>query len=92
MSATDFFKKIQDGLDKIAIGSAKAASAAATRLIWDRLRENPNEASPTRTKNSNAPKTASFLFDSCDYICLICRNHFPKQDRWTQHIKKYHHD
>ena len=45
------------------------------------------------TSKPNAPKkpqTVSFLFDSCDYICLVCRSRYMNPYNWNRHIKAAH--
>ena len=65
MSATDFFKKIQNGIENIIKISTKQRTDEISK-IFSLLQLN-NKKAPQTPKKPNAPtiaQTASFLFDS----------------------------
>ena len=69
MSATEFFKKIQTGIENI----IKISTKQRTNEISDifALLKSDNKKIPQISKKPNATsnaQTASFLFDSCEYI------------------------
>ena len=94
MSATAYFKKIQNALENL-IKISSSYNHTQLAKIFSSLRNNSTpglEASPSVKQKStpNAPKkphTAAFLFDSSEYICLVCRNRYTKVDSWKYHIK-----
>ena len=100
MSATSMFNRIRASLEALIRCHTKQAGIAESKLL-KRWRFGQEEVKEKNGLKSNAPKskgpipsdrpkTASMVFDVSDYICLVCRRHYPKAGGWRDHISSKH--
>ena len=94
------FNRIRASLEALIRSHTKHSSMAGALLLkrWRNGHEEvkvPNGIKPNAPKSkaapaSDRPKTASMVFDVSDYICLVCRRHYPKAGGWRDHISSKH--
>ena len=95
----NLFNKARNYLNYLAQAHSKCLGIALTTGFKHLIMYDPTktpeviETIPDTKKDTDEekkPLSVSRLFDSCEYICLVCRKRFTTSKGWRRHITAQH--